>query len=110
MDTNAATDRFAALAQATRLNTFRLLVRHAPEGLAAGDIARRMGVPQNTMSSHLAHLARAGLISARRDGRRVLYAADIDGIRELIGYLTADCCGGRAEICAGLLDDAAPAC
>ncbi|MEO3470629.1 metalloregulator ArsR/SmtB family transcription factor [Roseomonas sp. CAU 1739] len=99
MDANAATECFAALSQDTRLAVFRLLV--AAEGsIPAGEIAERLGVPHNTMSTHLAILARAGLIGAQREGRLVRYGADHDGIRALIGFILQDCCQGRPELCA----------
>lgn len=108
MDQESAVEALGALAQETRLRVFRLLVECGPEGLPAGAIARHCGVPANTMSTHLGILARAGLIGARRDSRHVIYAADIAGLRGLIGFLLQDCCMGRAELCAPLLDAALP--
>jgi len=105
-----AIEALAALAQATRLETFRLLVRHEPEGLPAGEIARRMGVPQNTMSAHLAILARAGLARSERQGRSVIYRAGLDGLRALTLYLVRDCCAGSPELCGPLLDELLPCC
>jgi DNA-binding transcriptional ArsR family regulator len=90
---------FAALAQEHRLKVFRLLVRHAPDGLPAGHIAAQVGIPASTMSSHLAHLERAGLLRSWREQRHILYAVDIEGIRELVMFLTEECCGGRPELC-----------
>lgn len=107
MDTSAAIEAFGALAQETRLATFRLLVEAGPEGIPAGDLAKLVQVPHNTLSSHLGILARAGLVTARREGRSVLYAADFAGMRGLIAYLVQDCCKGRPEICAPLLGAAA---
>ena len=110
MDQTAATEAFAALAQETRLAVFRLLVETGAEGLPAGDIARRLGVPHNTMSTHLAVLARAGLVASRREGRSIIYAGDYAGIRALIAFMLQDCYRGRPEVCAPLLDAAlAPA-
>jgi ArsR family transcriptional regulator, arsenate/arsenite/antimonite-responsive transcriptional repressor len=109
MDMDDAIDGFAALAQETRLAAFRLLVEAGPGGLPAGDIARTLTVPHNTLSSHLAQLSRAGLVTSRRDGRQVIFAADFDGMRTLIAYLIEDCCRGRPELCAPLLDAAMPA-
>ncbi len=80
---------------------FRLLVRAGPVGIPAGEIARALGVPAPTMSFHLAHLARAGLVSQSRDGRSIIYAADFDGFRGLIDYLSEDCCAGWPELPAG---------
>lgn len=94
---------FAALGQITRLETFRCLVRKEPEGVPAGELARLMSVPQNTMSAHLAVLARAGLIRGERQSRTILYRADLDRFGELMAFLLEECCGGRPDICAPLL-------
>ena len=91
-----------ALAHGTRLGVFRLLLRQEPDGMPAGAIARAAGVPPSTLSTHLAQLEGAGLLRSWRQGRRIFYAADVDGIRRLLGFLVADCCNGRPEICAGL--------
>jgi ArsR family transcriptional regulator, arsenate/arsenite/antimonite-responsive transcriptional repressor len=99
MDARAAIDAFAALAQDTRLATFRLLVEAGPAGLPAGDIARRLGVPHNTLSTHLATLHRAGLVVARRESRSVIYVADMAGMRAVIDFLLRDCCQGHPELC-----------
>jgi DNA-binding transcriptional ArsR family regulator len=103
MDESSAIAALAALAQTTRLAVFRRLVTVYPEGLAAGEVARACGVPHNTMSSHLAALVRAGLVSVRRHGRIMHCRADLEGFRSLVGFLTRDCCNGRAEICAPLV-------
>ncbi len=94
MELNDAIGALGALAQETRLMAFRLLVRAGPAGVPAGEIARALDIPAATMSFHLAHLARAGLISPRRDGRSIIYAADFTGMRGLIDYLSEDCCAG----------------
>lgn len=99
-DTIAA---LAALAQGTRLDVFRLLVRHEPLGLPAGDLARGLATPHNTMSSHLAILARAGLVTGERHSRSIVYRANLDRLREVMTFLVKDCCGGRAELCAPLI-------
>jgi ArsR family transcriptional regulator, arsenate/arsenite/antimonite-responsive transcriptional repressor len=91
---------FAALAQSTRLDVFRLLVKHEPDGLAAGDIARELAVPQNTMSAHLAILARAGLVMSERKSRSIIYRANLVTVQDLTSFMVEDCCGGRAELCA----------
>ncbi|MFC3225742.1 ArsR/SmtB family transcription factor [Marinibaculum pumilum] len=104
MDETDALDALAALSQESRLRLFRLLVTCGPDGLPAGEIARRMDVPHNTLSSQLGQLSRAGLTRARREGRSVIYAPDFDGIRALLGFLMKDCCGGPAEQCNALLD------
>ena len=110
METNQAIDCLAALAQATRLETFRLLVSCEPEGAPAGDLARRVGVPQNTMSTHLAVLARAGLVSGERRSRSIIYRADLDRFRALTLFLLQDCCKGRPDVCAPLIADLLPCC
>jgi ArsR family transcriptional regulator, arsenate/arsenite/antimonite-responsive transcriptional repressor len=89
----------AALGQPTRIEIFRLLMRAEPGGLPAGSIAERIGCPHNTLSSHLAILARSGLIRGTRDGRSIVYRADIEGMRALIGFLVNDCCDGHPELC-----------
>jgi ArsR family transcriptional regulator, arsenate/arsenite/antimonite-responsive transcriptional repressor len=89
----------------------RLLVRYEPNGLPAGEIARQLEIPQNTMSAHLAVLTRAGLAQSRRESRSMIYRADLDRLRELTLYLVKDCCGGRTELCAPLIADlTAPCC
>jgi DNA-binding transcriptional ArsR family regulator len=110
MENKTAILSLAALAQGTRLDVFRLLVRHEPDGLPAGEIARQLVVPHNTMSSHLGVLTRGGLIRSERQSRTIIYRADLDGLRALMGFLLKDCCGGRAEICAPLLAELAPCC
>jgi DNA-binding transcriptional ArsR family regulator len=107
MESDQAMLAFAALSQGTRLDVFRLLVKHEPDGLAAGDIARQLGVPHNTMSVHLAVLARAGLISARRHSRSIVYRAALGQLRDLVSFLLKDCCAGRPEICAPVIADLA---
>jgi ArsR family transcriptional regulator, arsenate/arsenite/antimonite-responsive transcriptional repressor len=110
MDSTEAIFAFAALAQPTRLDVFRLLMEHEPDGLPAGEIARHMDVPHNTMSSHLATLARAGLIEAERQSRSIIYRAKPDAVRALAGFLVKDCCGGRPEVCAPLIAELSPCC
>ena len=110
MDEKVAIKALSALAQESRLEAFRLLVRGGPEGLPAGEIARTLGIPHNTMSAHLAVLSNAGLATARRQGRSILYAADLDRIRGLLAFLLEDCCRGNPDVCAPLLARALPAC
>ncbi len=74
-------------------------MRHEPEGLAAGIVAEVIGCPQNTLSSHLSILARSGLVRGARDGRSIVYRADVEGMRALIAFLIADCCDGHPEVC-----------
>ncbi len=103
MDILRARDALAALAQESRLRAFRLLVKGGPDGIPAGEIARALKVPHNTMSSHLAILAQAGLVRSRKDGRSVIYAPDLDGTRGLLSFLMEDCCRGRPEVCGPLI-------
>tara|TARA_R110002020_G_scaffold57111_3_gene157530 strand:- start:1694 stop:2050 length:357 start_codon:yes stop_codon:yes gene_type:complete len=110
MESNQAIDVFTALSQSTRLEAFRLVMSHEPEGLAAGDIARQLDVPQNTMSTHLAILTRAGLIEAERQGRSIVYRAVLDRVRQIANFLVQDCCGGRPELCTPLIADITPCC
>ena len=100
----------AALAQPTRLDVFRLLVGHEPDGLPAGEVARGLAVPHNTMSAHLAVLTRAGLIRATRQSRSIIYRANLDGVREVVTFLLKDCCGGHPDVCAPLIDALTPCC
>jgi ArsR family transcriptional regulator len=100
----------AALAQSTRLDVFRLLVKHEPEGLAAGDISKAIAIPQNTMSSHLSILSRAGLVSARRFSRRIVYRADLIRFQAVVLFMLKDCCDGRPEICEPLIESLTPCC
>ncbi len=104
MDIPSAVEALGALAQESRLKVFRLLVRAGPRGLPAGDIARTLAIPHNTMSAHLAVLSRAKLIAARREGRSVIYAVDCEGTRGLLFYLLEDCCRGEPESCARMLE------
>ncbi len=104
----------SALAQESRLDVFRLLVREGQAGLPAGEIAQRIGVPHNTLSTHLALLTSAGLLSGERQGRQIVYRVESAGVRRLMSFLLQDCCQGRAELCAPLPEspsagDAGPA-
>ncbi|SDP48662.1 DNA-binding transcriptional regulator, ArsR family [Phyllobacterium sp. YR620] len=110
MDQYATIEAFAALAQPTRLDAFKLIVTREPEGIAAGEISRLLSVPQNTMSSHLAVLSRAGLISSQRQSRSIIYRADFESLRGAINFLLKDCCAGHPSICAPLLSDIVPCC
>ena len=105
-----AVEALSALAHASRLAVFRLLVRAGAEGMPAGEIAREIGALPNTLSTHLNILGHAGLIRSRRDGRSVIYSADYDGMRSLLGFLIEDCCAGRPEICAPLPDVTGAGC
>lgn len=100
----------AALAQQTRLETFKLLVSSEPEGMAAGMIAETLVVPHNTLSTHLSILSRAQLVSAKRYSRSVVYRANLSQFQSLIGFLLQDCCGGNAELCVPFLDKILECC
>jgi ArsR family transcriptional regulator, arsenate/arsenite/antimonite-responsive transcriptional repressor len=110
METEDVLAIFNALGQATRLEVFKLLIEHEPTGLAAGDIARHLKVPHNTMSTHLGVLARAKLIDATRQSRSIIYRARLGALQKLIGYLLTDCCGGKPEICVPILATMSPSC
>lgn len=110
MDTNEAITALAALAQATRLDTSRLLVKHEPTGIPAGELARAVGVPQNTLSAHLAILSRAGLVAGERHSRSIIYRANLAAFQELTLFLIQDCCGGSAELCGPLIESLQPCC
>jgi len=110
MDMNLAIKAFGALSQKTRLEAFRLLVQSGSEGMAAGNIARALDIPHNTMSSHLAILVNAGLVTSQREGRSIIYSIDLEGTRTLLSFLMEDCCQGRPEICAPVLDSVLPGC
>lgn len=102
MESKTAVAALSALAHEGRLAAFRLLVQAGPEGLAAGDLARRMHVPANTLSASLGVLARAGLVESRRDGRSIIYSARFDQMSALLVHLVQDCCQGRLEVCTPL--------
>ncbi len=99
MEAPHALAALAALGQPTRLAIFRLLVRKEPTGLPAGAIAEAVGCPHNTLSSHIAILARAGLVNGTRESRTITYRADAAGMRALLAFLVTDCCDGRPELC-----------
>ncbi len=89
----------SALSQENRLETFRLLVKAGPEGMPAGEVAAALGLPPNTLTFHFDRLRNAGLVTVKREGRSMIYAARIDAINSLVGYLTENCCGGEPEKC-----------
>lgn len=105
MESEQAILSFSALAQPTRLEVFRLLVRAEPKGISAGELAKSLAVPANTLSSHLNVMTRAGLVRGERHSRTIIYRARVDELRALIGFLLKDCCEGRPDICAPILDD-----
>jgi DNA-binding transcriptional ArsR family regulator len=96
MKKQEAIDAFGGLANEHRLAVYRLLVQAGPEGKAAGEIADALGMPASSLSFHLAHMTRAGLIAQRRESRSLIYSADFEHMNALIGFLTENCCGGRS--------------
>src|SRR5690625_7703176 len=104
METSTVIATFAALSQETRLEVFRLLVRHEREGLATGEIARQLEVPHNTMSAHLAVLTRAQLAVSLRQGRSIIYRANLDHMKKTVQVLVSDCLPGPAEAGEPLVD------
>jgi DNA-binding transcriptional ArsR family regulator len=98
MKSREIVEALGALGQESRLAIVRLLVRNGPNGLSAGAVAKRLNISAPTLSFHLAHLHRAGLVSSRRQGRSIIYTASFAGMNVLLTYLTEDCCQGRAEI------------
>ncbi len=99
MDAVLAVSALGALAHEHRLAAYRLLVQRGPDGLPAGLIAERLGIPPSSLTFHLQQLLQAGLVTQRRLGRQIIYAADFASMNGLVGYLTENCCGGQA-ICA----------
>jgi ArsR family transcriptional regulator len=94
MEKTTVITALAALAQDNRLDTYRLLVQAGPDGMPAGQVAAALGLPPNTLSFHFDRLRQAGLVTVRRDGRSMIYAARYDTMNALIGYLTENCCAG----------------
>jgi DNA-binding transcriptional ArsR family regulator len=97
MEKSDAVAALAALAQDNRLDVFRLLVQAGPDGMSAGDIADALGLAPNTLTFHFDRLRSAGLVTVRRDGRSMIYAAQYDAMNALLGFLTENCCQGAAE-------------
>jgi DNA-binding transcriptional ArsR family regulator len=96
MENKDAIAALAALAQESRLATFRLLVQAGPDGLAASRIAETLGLPASSLSFHLKELTHAQLVVPRQEGRFIIYAARFDTMNALIGFLTENCCGGQS--------------
>lgn len=105
MEQNAAIAALSALAQESRLPIFRLLVQEGADGLPAGDIGRSLGIRPNALSFHLTRLRYAGLITARRNGRQILYAVNYEATRSLMGFLTDNCCGKSPQGCSSTCPD-----
>ena len=101
MDTKHAVEALAALAHEHRLAIYRMLVEQGPDGLPAGVIAERLGMPPSSLTFHLQHLLRAGLVTQRRLSRQLIYAADFTAMNSLVAFLTENCCGqgGAGRVC-----------
>ena len=111
MKSKQAISALSALAHDGRLASFRLLVKAGPDGMPAGEIARRLKMPPSSLSTSLTLLSTARLVTSRRDGRSIIYAADFDAMRELLSFLIEDCCNGSPEICTplvGVLETCSP--
>lgn len=104
MDTSQAVDAFSALSHETRLTVFKLLLKEGEQGLPAGVIARQLDVQPSTLTSHLHILKRSGLLQSTRQRQKIVYSADILGTRNLLRFLTQECCQGHPEICSDLFD------
>jgi len=98
MEANAAVAALAALAQGSRLQVFRILVQAGPGGVAASEIAERLGIPANTLSFHLKTLSHSDLVQSRQEGRFIYYSANYEHMNALLAFLTENCCGGRSCI------------
>jgi ArsR family transcriptional regulator, arsenate/arsenite/antimonite-responsive transcriptional repressor len=110
MDDFVAVRAFAALAQENRLSIFRHLVAAGPSGMAAGEIGKALGISPTSLSFHLKELDRAGLVTQTRHGRFIHYALHVEGVRQLIEYLTEECCGGHPELCGAIFTRAESLC
>ncbi|MBT3206376.1 MAG: helix-turn-helix transcriptional regulator [Gammaproteobacteria bacterium] len=106
MKTSQALDAFSALSHETRLTVFKILIKEGEQGLSAGVIAKQLDVQPSTLTAHLHILKRAGLIQSTRQQQKILYSADLQGTRNLLCFLTRECCQGHPEICAELSDSA----
>src|ERR1700688_2619763 len=99
MERSEAVTALAALAQDSRLDVFRLIVQTGPDGLPAGAVAMALGLAPNTLTFHFDRVRTAGLITVRREGRSMIYAAQFDKMNELLCFLSENCCGGKPEKC-----------
>ena len=105
MDTSEALSVLSALGHPTRLDAFRLLIRHEPDGLSTGELVEASGLTQSTFSTHLAVMVKTGLVLSEKRGRQQIQRANLDALRGLMVYLAKDCCQGRAELCEPLLTE-----
>ncbi|TNE43290.1 MAG: transcriptional regulator [Sphingomonadales bacterium] len=110
MDSETALSILSALSHPTRLEAFRQLIRHEPDGLATGALVEASGLTQSTFSSHLAVMAKAGLVWSEKRGRHQIQRANIMALKGLMVFLANDCCQGRAELCEPLIAELAPCC
>ena len=110
MDETQIVSALSALAHQHRLRIFRLLVVAGPSGVPAGEIAEHVGISPTSMSFHLKELDHAGLITSTRDGRYVRYAVQVEGMRQLLTYLTEDCCRGQPELCGSVVKKVRAVC
>jgi DNA-binding transcriptional ArsR family regulator len=97
MEMNEATEAFSSLSQETRLKVFRLLLEYGRDGTVPSRIAEELDIPANTLSFHLSHMSRAGLVTSKKEGRSITYFANTDLIEELIGYLQTNCCAREKD-------------
>jgi DNA-binding transcriptional ArsR family regulator len=104
MEAEEAISALSALGQSTRLQAFQLLVKFEPDGLAAGELARLLSVPQNTLSAHFNVLTSAGLVKSERRSRSIIYRAQLDKLEKLLIFLLRDCCSGRADVRANVME------
>lgn len=105
MDKIDALAALSALGHEARLEIFRFLVRAAPDGKHAGDVASHLDIRANTLSAHLMVLTNAGLIAGEREGRHIRYRANLDAMRGLMAFMLEDCCGGSPDLCRPILDE-----
>lgn len=103
MKSDIAVNSLSALAHEGRITVFKMLVKAGPDGIAAGEIARKLDVPPNSLSANLNILSHASLVASRREGRSIIYSARYDQMSKLLGYLLEDCCNGAPEICAPVM-------
>ncbi len=103
MDNQTAVKFLAAIAQEARLGVFRLLVQAGADGLPAGVIGEKLGIPNSTLSFHLKELSHAGLVNARQESRFIYYSANYDNMNQLLSYLTENCCAGQTACCVDTL-------
>ena len=110
MDSNRLIKMLGALSQETRLAVFRLLVKTGKQGMAAGELARQLEIPHNTLSTHLSVLTNADLLQSRRESRSIIYSVNFDGTRNMLAFLLEDCCQGQPDYCEPVLDHLMAGC